>query len=115
MTITLCAASCLLQSEHLVRFPGAPPFPSGGRDFAGPGPLDRLYEAADGWVRLSAGPDAGLSELQAAGLAVPGDAVGDADLAAMIAAAVASLPARKSCAVQRPRAFLPCALARCRS
>ena len=93
VTITLCAASCLVQSEHLVRFPGAPPFPAGGRDFPGPGPLDRLYEAADGWVRLSAGPGTGLGELRAAGLAVPGGPANTADLSAMIAAAVASLPA----------------------
>jgi crotonobetainyl-CoA:carnitine CoA-transferase CaiB-like acyl-CoA transferase len=53
VSVTLCAASCLVQSEHLVRFAGRPPTPDGGRDFSGPGPLDRLYQAADGWVRLA--------------------------------------------------------------
>jgi crotonobetainyl-CoA:carnitine CoA-transferase CaiB-like acyl-CoA transferase len=69
VSVTLCAASCLVQSEHLVRvagrtrlpgvgptpLPGASrtPLPAGGRDFPGPGPLDRFYQAADGWVRLA--------------------------------------------------------------
>jgi crotonobetainyl-CoA:carnitine CoA-transferase CaiB-like acyl-CoA transferase len=53
VSVSLCAASCLVQSEHLVRFAGRPAPPGGGRDFPGPGPLDRLYRAADGWVRLA--------------------------------------------------------------
>jgi len=52
VSVTLCASSCLVQSEHLVRFAGAPAMPAGGRDFAGGHPLDRLYRGADGWVRL---------------------------------------------------------------
>ncbi len=53
VTVTLCGSSCLLQSPWLVRVPGVTPAgPAGGRDFAGPGPLDRLYQGADGWVRL---------------------------------------------------------------
>jgi len=51
--VTLCAASCLVQSEHLVRVPGRSVVPLGGRDFAGPDPLDRLYRVVDGWVRLA--------------------------------------------------------------
>jgi crotonobetainyl-CoA:carnitine CoA-transferase CaiB-like acyl-CoA transferase len=94
--VTLCAASCLLQSEYLVRFPGAPPVPAGGRDFAGPAPLDRLYQAADGWVRLAA-TGAQLGRLVAAGLApdapAPGGPDGDADLTAGIAALIGGLPA----------------------
>ena len=39
VSVTLCAASCLVQSEHLVRVAGRPPLPAGGRDFPGPGPL----------------------------------------------------------------------------
>ena len=55
ITVTLCASSCLLQSPWLVRAPGvAPSEPIGGRDFPGPGPLDRLYRGSDGWVRLAA-------------------------------------------------------------
>jgi crotonobetainyl-CoA:carnitine CoA-transferase CaiB-like acyl-CoA transferase len=68
VSVSLCAASCLVQSEHLVRFAGRPAPPGGGRDFPGPGPLDRLYRAADGWVRLAgAGQQAkdGLAEVVA--------------------------------------------------
>ena len=93
VSMTLCAASCLLQSEHLVQFSGAPPYPVGGRDFAGPGPADRLFQAADGWIRLSPGREVTVSVLQAAGLAAPPAPSGDLTLAALIAAAVAQLPA----------------------
>jgi crotonobetainyl-CoA:carnitine CoA-transferase CaiB-like acyl-CoA transferase len=72
VSITLCASSCLLQSEYLVRFPGAAPFPAGGRDFAGPGVADRLYECADGWVRLGAPDPSGPAALAAAGLTAAG-------------------------------------------
>jgi len=67
VSVTLCAASCLVQSEHLVRFAGRRPPPEGGRDFPGPAPLDRLYRAADGWVRLAGTGQAkdGLAEVVA--------------------------------------------------
>ncbi|MGH3207838.1 MAG: CoA transferase [Trebonia sp.] len=92
--VTLCAASCLLQSEFLTRADGASGYPAGGRDFAGPGPLDRLYQAADGWVRLAAAPGQ-LPALTGAGLApAPGQVEsGDEALAAAIAALLAGLPA----------------------
>jgi crotonobetainyl-CoA:carnitine CoA-transferase CaiB-like acyl-CoA transferase len=98
--VTLCAASCLLQSEHLIqsgdpgREDGSSGYPAGGRDFTGPGPLDRLYKAADGWVRLAAAPGQ-LPALTKAGLAPgPGPAgSGDPVLAAGIAALLAELPA----------------------
>ncbi len=66
--VTLCASSCLLQSGFLTRADDSGGYPAGGRDFAGPGPLDRLYQAADGWVRLAASPGQ-LPALAAAGLA----------------------------------------------
>jgi crotonobetainyl-CoA:carnitine CoA-transferase CaiB-like acyl-CoA transferase len=69
VSVTLCASSCLVQSEHLVRFAGAPPLPVGGRDFAGPAPLDRLYAGADGWVRLGGRQLPDLPALARAGLA----------------------------------------------
>jgi crotonobetainyl-CoA:carnitine CoA-transferase CaiB-like acyl-CoA transferase len=111
--VTLCAAACLLQSEVQVsrselRFQSEPlarsgfpaqsdgslTYPLGGRDFAGPGPLDRLYQAADGWVRLAAAPGQ-LTALSAAGLVpAPGQREpGDEALAAAIAALLAGLPA----------------------
>jgi crotonobetainyl-CoA:carnitine CoA-transferase CaiB-like acyl-CoA transferase len=103
--VTLCAASCLLQSGYLTEsgspaqsgFPAKPAgsggYPAGGRDFTGPGPLDRLYQAADGWVRLAAAPSQ-LPALHEAGLApAPGQpAPGDEALAAGIAALLADLP-----------------------
>ena len=92
--VTLCAASCLLQSEFLTRSAASGTYPAGGRDFAGPGPLDRLYQAADGWVRLAASPGQ-LPALTDAGLApAPGQIEsGDEALAAGISALLADLPA----------------------
>ena len=99
VTVTLCAASCLAQSADLVRLPGAPPPPVGGRDFAGPGPGDRLYPCADGWVRLGLPGLRDPAVLAAAGLAeaVPAaesDASElDADaLATAVATTLARLP-----------------------
>jgi crotonobetainyl-CoA:carnitine CoA-transferase CaiB-like acyl-CoA transferase len=97
VSITLCAASCLLQSAQLVRFAGAPPPAMGGRDFAGPAPLDRLYQAADGWVRLGGTPESDAADLARAGLATLPDALAggrraDSAVSAATAAALASLP-----------------------
>ena len=56
---SLVGAATFVQSEELVRVPGRTPATRGGRDFRGPGPLDRFYRTADGWIRLAAtGPDA---------------------------------------------------------
>jgi crotonobetainyl-CoA:carnitine CoA-transferase CaiB-like acyl-CoA transferase len=92
--VTLCAASCLLQSEFLVQSGRSRAYPAGGRDFAGPGPLDRLYRTCDGWVRLAAVPGQ-LPALRGAGLAPAPGLVqpGDEALAAGIAALLAGLPA----------------------
>ena len=107
VTVTLCGSSCLLQSPWLVRVAGVTPAgPAGGRDFAGPGPLDRLYQGADGWARLSAPAavppaavtpaglaGAGLIAAGAAGAELrAGGAAGPAALGAAIAAHVATLP-----------------------
>ena len=102
VSITLCASSCLLQSESLVRFPGSPAGQEGGRDFAGPGPLDRLYRAADGWFRFGLPGPADLAALASAGLArlaepLPDGAAGAAvsggqDVIDAVSRAVGSLP-----------------------
>ncbi len=109
VSITLCASSCLLQSEHLVRFTGAPPAPVGGRDFPGSHPLDRLYRGADGWVRLGAVrpmdlPGLVSAGLVSAGLVAAGDlpvhapladqeaSTGQAAITEAVAGAVARLP-----------------------
>lgn len=54
VTTSLAAQSCILQAEALVRFDGRPPSPVGSRDHPGPGPLERFYRAADGWIRVGA-------------------------------------------------------------
>jgi crotonobetainyl-CoA:carnitine CoA-transferase CaiB-like acyl-CoA transferase len=91
VSVTLCASSCLLQSGHLVRVAGRAAPPDGGRDFPGPGPLARLYRAADGWVRLDGRWPRDLPRLVGAGLAVVAD--GDPDgVADDVARAVARLP-----------------------
>ena len=92
--VTLCAASCLLQSPFLAESAASAAYPAASRDFAGPGPLDRLYQAADGWVRLAASPGQ-LPALAEAGLApAPGQVEpGDEALAAGISALLAGRPA----------------------
>jgi crotonobetainyl-CoA:carnitine CoA-transferase CaiB-like acyl-CoA transferase len=97
VSITLCASSCLLQSESLVRFPGSPPPPEGGRDFAGPAPLDRLYRAADGWVRFGSPGPADVAALTAARLAQPPEPApatvsGTQDVIGAVSRAVSALP-----------------------
>ena len=54
VSVTLAAASCLLQSGQVVRVDDRSPDLDGGRDFHGPTPFSRLYQAADGWIRLDA-------------------------------------------------------------
>lgn len=67
VSTSLTAMSALLQAGEIVRFEGRPPAPVGGRDHRGVAPLDRYYEASDGWVRVlapaGADADAVLSEL----------------------------------------------------
>jgi crotonobetainyl-CoA:carnitine CoA-transferase CaiB-like acyl-CoA transferase len=59
--------SAFMQSGELTRFDGRPAPRAGGADFRGPGPLDRLYETRDGWVRLQA-READRPALRALGL-----------------------------------------------
>jgi crotonobetainyl-CoA:carnitine CoA-transferase CaiB-like acyl-CoA transferase len=91
--VTLCAASCLLQSGFLTRTGTDSGYPAGGPDFAGPGPLNRLYQTVDGWVRLAAGQNQ-LPALTQAGLApAAGPTASDAEaLAAAIAGLLAVRP-----------------------
>jgi crotonobetainyl-CoA:carnitine CoA-transferase CaiB-like acyl-CoA transferase len=94
VSVTLCAASCLAQSAHLVRLPGAPPPPVGGRDFAGPSPSDRLYPCADGWARLGLPGSRDQAVLAHAGLAdaTTGAESDTTELASAVATALARLP-----------------------
>ncbi|HEU5390912.1 MAG TPA: CoA transferase [Streptosporangiaceae bacterium] len=96
VSITLCASACLLQSAQLVRFAAARPAELGGLDFPGPSPFDRLYQAADGWVRLGGHSRDGVAAAFAASLGLPGGpASGDAasSPAAALAAAIRKQPA----------------------
>ncbi|HEY3686044.1 MAG TPA: CoA transferase [Streptosporangiaceae bacterium] len=102
---SLAGAATFAQSEELVRLPGRPPAPQGGRDFRGPGPLDRFYRTADGWIRLYATGEADVRALEKL-LGPPGEATEqeleryfaartrrDA-MAALIGAGVPAAPAR---------------------
>jgi crotonobetainyl-CoA:carnitine CoA-transferase CaiB-like acyl-CoA transferase len=68
VTVTLCASASLLQSAHIVRVNGRAWSPVGGPDFPGPGPLARLYQASDGWLRLDGRWPDDLPRLDQAGL-----------------------------------------------
>jgi crotonobetainyl-CoA:carnitine CoA-transferase CaiB-like acyl-CoA transferase len=110
-TIALAATAAYAQSEELVQFAGRPPAHAGGRDFSGPGPLDRSYRAADGWVRLQADPVSGPAQLRAAGLLEGPDPDSDEEWAQRLAAALA--PLQRDDAVRRlNEAGLPAAPAR---
>ena len=90
VSVTLVGAATYAQGEELVEFAGRVDPPVGGRDFPGPGPLDRAYATRDGWVRLQADP-AEAARLRVAGL-LPDPAPEDADdLAAALAASLAGL------------------------
>jgi crotonobetainyl-CoA:carnitine CoA-transferase CaiB-like acyl-CoA transferase len=67
VTVPLVAVSCLLQSEQLVRVAGRSPSIVGGRDFPGAPPLQRFYEAKDGFIRLDASSPADIDSLVRAG------------------------------------------------
>lgn len=89
---SLAGNSCMAQSGELVRYEGRPPALLGGRDFPGPGPFDRYYQNADGWIRVQAkGPDA-AERLRAAGF-LPDDApADDAGLVDVLTAAFLEVP-----------------------
>jgi crotonobetainyl-CoA:carnitine CoA-transferase CaiB-like acyl-CoA transferase len=119
---SLVGTASYLQTGEIVRYPGRPPAPSGGRDYLGADPFDRYYQVSDGWVRLHAPRPGAVSAaaLTAAGLpadpaafaADPGAALATAlgGLTAQAAAdrlnraGVAAVPARRvSAAVRDPR------------
>ena len=90
---SLVATATYLQTGEIVRYPGRPPAPAGGRDYVGADPFDRYYRASDGWVRLHA-PRPGevtADSLVAAGL--PVDPLSFCtDPGAALAAALGGLP-----------------------
>jgi crotonobetainyl-CoA:carnitine CoA-transferase CaiB-like acyl-CoA transferase len=67
----LAATSCFLQSGEITHFEGRKPSVVGGTDFKGPGPYDRIYRTADGWIRVEAGPGVdGAAAVVRAGLGI---------------------------------------------
>lgn len=52
--LSLIGTATYLQSGEVVRYPGRPDPPSGGRDYRGRAPWDRFYAVKDGWIRLQA-------------------------------------------------------------
>lgn len=77
---SLAAQSLMMQSAEVVRFAGRPPARSGGLDYSGPSPVDRLYAVSDGWIRLQAATPAALKGLIDCGLLTVEDlAAGEAE------------------------------------
>jgi crotonobetainyl-CoA:carnitine CoA-transferase CaiB-like acyl-CoA transferase len=103
---SLASVSVMLQSGELVTYPGRPPAPVGGRDFAGPRAGQRLYQCRDGWVCIAAStPEQMAGLMSALDLAesakeVPATdlfgAEGNGTLASVIAAALAPLPGEEA-------------------
>lgn len=75
---SLVGTATFLSSGEIVRYQGRPAALRGGRDFKGGPALHRLYEVADGWVRVDGGrQDATVSSLKEAGLQVSAVTVED--------------------------------------
>ena len=55
---SLAASSAFLQSAELTTYEGRPARPVGGPDFPGPSSWQRFYQAADGWIGVSATTEA---------------------------------------------------------
>lgn len=86
----LGATATYLQSGELVRFEGRAPAPTGGEDYLGSDPYDRIYPVSDGWIRIQAAPGLDAAAAAAAALGLAGDDLA-ADAGASIEAAVAAL------------------------
>jgi crotonobetainyl-CoA:carnitine CoA-transferase CaiB-like acyl-CoA transferase len=96
-SVSLAAASVLMQCEELIRMDGRLPPVAGGADFRGPGPADRFYRAADGWIRVQATTNAAATAL--AELADCADGEKDGERTAALATFFAGLPAERACAL----------------
>lgn len=89
VTSSLAVAATFMQSGELVRYAGRPAAETGGRDFPGPGPLDRFHACADGWVRvhLSTEQAVGAGLLRAGEESLPAE-----ELTARVGEVIATLP-----------------------
>ncbi len=85
--LSLAGTSALAQSEELIEMAGRTAPIVGGRDFAGPNPLEHFYATRDErWIRIQASPES-LDALVAAGL-LSGTASNDHDLAFELAESI---------------------------
>jgi crotonobetainyl-CoA:carnitine CoA-transferase CaiB-like acyl-CoA transferase len=104
VSTSLAAMSVLLQTEALTRHEGKAESTVGSRDHPGPGPLERFYEASDGWFRIDA-RNVPATTLSAIGIAAPdADSIAewararkrDDVLAQLFSAGIPAAPARSA-------------------
>ncbi len=107
--LSLAGTAAMAQSEEVLQMPGRAAPLVGGRDFLGPGPLDRSYATADGWVRVQAGPDS-LAALRDAGL-LQRDPSDDDELAGLLGESL-SLLDRDEAVARLSAAGIPAAAVR---
>ena len=93
---TLVHAALAAQAGEFIWYEGRPPWPAGAPARLGAGATDRLYQAADGWLRLSLHDPPRWRARPPALAAVPGEeavtAAVDGEVAGAIAAAFALQP-----------------------
>jgi len=107
--LSLAGTSAFAQCDELVRSPGREAPRVGGRDFRGPGPLDRFYPVSDGWVRIQAGHS--TDGLRVAGLLDGPAPASDEELTERIGAACAGMT-RDDAVARLAEAGVPAAPAR---
>jgi crotonobetainyl-CoA:carnitine CoA-transferase CaiB-like acyl-CoA transferase len=101
--VALAATASLMQCEELIRVPGRSPALRGGRDFKGPGALNRFYATADGWLCVEDEGEGAVARLQLRGLlpsrpAHAGVANAEAELGPRLERALARLPREEAIA-----------------
>jgi len=90
---SLALMSTFLQSGELIQCAGRTAARPGGGNFAGPGPLDRYYRAADAWVRVQARSDVRGALVSGGFLPAEVLQADDAGVVRAMAARCSSLPA----------------------
>ena len=91
--VSLFRTAYAAQAGEMVDYPGRPPLPVGGRDFAGSSAGARLYACRDRWLCVVASsPDERAALGRLAGTVLADDAPADGAAAQAVAAFLASLP-----------------------
>ena len=88
LSTSLVGTALYIQAPELLSYRGRPPGRSGGRDYQGPGALDRIYRVSDGFVRLQ------MESLDAPAWRKAGLAIDDQETAGGVAAAITATLAR---------------------